>query len=216
LPVAQSWTFSCAFTIFLSLLSAHLFFLDRGLSEVPCLLGSLAWGFSTYMLFWNGWSVGTSTASFPLLLLGLQQIARGATSGFTITVLALLLSFAGGHPESLLHGAAAGGVFFLFELLREGRRGRSSALARSLGAGFVALLISGPMLFPLLESIPHSAEYRVRRATLAAGGASQSVSAAKALPRFLPDVLPFAHGIFGKSPVQSSREDGSGMPLGYS
>ena len=216
LPVAPSWTFSCTFTIFLSLLSAYLFFLDRGLSDSPSLLGSMSWGFSTYMLFWNGWSVGTSTATFPMLLLGLQQIARGAASGFGVTLLALLLSLAGGHPESLLHSVAAGGVFFLVELWRVARRKRPAALALALGAGGLALLLSGPALFPLLEAIPHSAEYRVRQAALASGGATQSVSVGQAVPRLLPDILPFAHGIFGKSPVQTSRADGSGMPLGYS
>jgi membrane protein YfhO len=80
----------------------------------------------------------------------------------------------------------------------------------------LALLLSGPALFPLLEAIPHSAEYRVRQAALASGGATQSVSVIQAAPRLLPDVLPFAHGIFGKSLVQTWRADGSGMPLGYS
>jgi hypothetical protein len=34
-------------------------------------------GFSAYVVFWVGWSVGPSTATFPLLLLGLRRIARG-------------------------------------------------------------------------------------------------------------------------------------------
>jgi hypothetical protein len=215
LPVAQSWTFSCTLTIFLSLLSAYLFFLDWGLGELPCLLGAVIWAFSTYMLFWNGWSVGTSTATFPLLLAGLRRIARRSPGGWGITLVACLLTLAGGHPESLLHGVSAGGLFFLWELSRQARESRPAALRRALHGGIAALLLSGPFLLPLLEAIPHSAEYRTRQAALSSGGASQSVSAAEAARRLLPDVLPFAYGIFGKSPMQSWRDDGSGMPLGY-
>ncbi|HTD51532.1 MAG TPA: hypothetical protein VK780_00780, partial [Thermoanaerobaculia bacterium] len=122
LPVAASWTFSCALTIFLSLLTAYLFFREFGLSELSSLVGAMVWGFSTYMLFWLGWSVGTSTASFPLLLLGLRRMARGGAPGLPITVAGLLLLLAGGHPETLLHGAAAGGVYFLWELRKQEAR----------------------------------------------------------------------------------------------
>src|SRR5262249_12490980 len=34
--------------------------------------------------------------------------------------------------------------------------------------------------------------------------------------RTLPAILPFSHGIYGKSPVQAERADGSGVPLAYS
>ena len=216
LPVAASWTFSCTFTIFLALLTAYLFFRDFGLSELSSLLGAMVWGFSTYMLFWLGWSVGTSTASFPLLLLGLRRTARGEASGLTITVVGLLLLLAGGHPETLLHGAAAGGVYFLWELRKQESRLWAARLRWALGAGVLAGLLAAPMLLPLLEAIPHSAEYRVRRAALASGRAHPSVAAGEAFARLLPAILPFAHGVYGKTLVQEWRDDGSGMPFAYS
>src|SRR5262249_61746176 len=77
-----------------------------------------------------------------------------------------------------------------------------------------AFLLPGPPLLPLLETLRHSAEYRARREASASAG-TQSVSANEAVARLLPSLLPFAHGIYGKSPVQSGRHDGSGMPLGY-
>ena len=215
LPVPLSFTFSCAFTLFLALLSAFLFFSDFRLTAPAALVGSVGWGFSTYVLFWLGWSVGPSTATFPLLLLGLRRLAREPGRGSVgLTAAALWLSFCGGHPESFFHGIAAGVVYFAWELYAAERRLRLRAAAAALGAGALALLLTGPQLFPLLEAIPHSAEYRIRRETLARGGGKQSVPFAESARRMLPDILPFAHGIYGKSPVQL-RQDGSGMPLGY-
>jgi Bacterial membrane protein YfhO len=214
LPVALSWTFSCTFTMFLSLLCAAVFFLDFRLNTISALVGAVAWGFSTYLLFWNGWSVGPAVASFPLLLLGLRRMASGGENGVGLTVAALLLSFAGGHPETFFHCVAAGAVYFVWELLPR-RSGIPRAVRSATVAGVLAFLFAGPQLFPLVEAIRHSAEYRARRATLASGRSSQSVGAGEAAARLLPAVLPFAYGIYGRSPVQSERNDGSGMPLAY-
>ena len=216
LPLALSWTFSCSFTLFLALVCAFLFFREIALGVIPSLLGAAAWGFSTYVVFWDGWSVGPSTASLPLLLLGLRRLAREpGRAAILLTAVALMLSVFGGHPESAFHGAAAAGVYFLWELIGAGGAARRRrALAAALAAGGLAILLSGPQLFPLLEAIPHSAEYRARHAS-PAGPLRQSVALSAALPRLLPDLLPFAHGIYGRSPVQEERGDGSGMPLGY-
>jgi len=218
LPLPLSWTFSCAFTLFLGLLAGYLFLRDLALPAPAALIGAAGWGLSTYLVFWNGWSVGPATATFPLLLLGLKRLARGGERGISITVAALLLSLAGGHPESLFHSTAAAGLFFAAELVaRRGSGGRKTkrALGGALAAGALALLLSGPQLFPLLEAIPRSAEYRTRSRAVAGGVTSQSVPAPEAAARLVPAILPFAHGIYGKSPVQAERADGSGMPLAY-
>src|SRR5512135_1302045 len=216
LPLAPSWTFSCTFTLLLALVSAYAFFGDFGLGASASLVGAVGWGFSTYVVFWDGWSVGPSTATFPLLLLGLRRLARGPRgNGVALTTAALLLSVLGGHPESALHSAAAGAVYFLWELRPAGRAAAPRAVAGAAAAGVLAALLSGPQLLPLLETVPSSAEYRARREAQARGAAAQSVPAGEAARRLLPDLLPFAHGIYGKSAVDGSRADGSGMPLGY-
>jgi hypothetical protein len=217
LPLAQSWTFSCAFTLFLALLAAHLFFRELGSSEPGALLGAIGWGFSTYVLFWDGWAVGPSIATFPLLLLGLRRLVRSpGQGGVGITAAALALSFHGGHPETFFHCLAAGGVWFLWEVLaRDRRRHARRAVGGLLGAGLVAFGLAAPVLLPLLEALPHSAEYARRLAELEGGRPRQSVPAREAMRRLRPAVLPFAHGIYGRSPVQEARQDGSGMPLAY-
>ena len=217
LPVALSWTFSCAFTLFLALLCGFLFFRDLDLEVRPALIGAVGWGFSTYVVFWNGWSVGPSTASFPLLLLGLRRLALSPGRGsIALTAAAIWLCLCGGHPESAFHVCAAGGLFFLWELIPRRRRAAVRSIGAAATAALLALLLAGPQIVPLAAVIPHSAEYRARRLTLAHGGARQSVALPEAARRLLPDLLPFAHGIYGKSPVQAARDDGSGMPLGYS
>ncbi len=214
LPLALSWTFSCTFTLFLALLSAFVFFRDHDLGEPAALVGAAAWGFSTYLLFWNGWSVGPSTAAFPLLVLGLRRLAREpGRGGLALTVAALCLSLFGGHPESFFHSSAAGAAYFLWELAGRPRTA-ARAIGGAVGAGLLALLLCGPQLFPLLEVLPHTAEYRARQRSLESGAARQSVALRESAARLLPDVLPFAHGIYGRSRVED-RDDGSGMPLGY-
>jgi hypothetical protein len=217
LPLPLSWTFSCAFTIFLALLCAHLFFREVCSSELAALVGAVGWGFSTYVLFWDGWAVGVSIASFPLLLLGLRRLVRvPGGGGVGITAAALALSFHGGHPETFFHCLAAGAVYFLWEVFpRDQRRHARRAVGGALAAGMLAFGLAAPVLLPLLEALPHSAEYAARRAALMQGQPRQSVPAGEAARRLRPAVLPFAHGIYGRSPVQERRQDGSGMPLGY-
>jgi hypothetical protein len=217
LPVELSFLFSCTFTLFLALLCAFLFFRDHELSPVPALLGAIAWGFSTCLLFWDGFAIGPTISTFPLLLLSLRRLARRpgpASVGLAVT--ALLLGIAGGHPESFFHCLAGGAVYFVWEIASRPRR-----LVRPLGAalvaGLLALLLGAPLLFPLLDALPQTAVYRARAAELPSRKPyGQSVSAPESARRLLPALLPFAHGIYGRSPVQGWRQDGSGMPVAYS
>lgn len=214
LPLPLSWTFSCTFTLFLALLCAFVWLRDFGLSKWAAAVGATGWGFSTYIVFWNGWSVGPATASLPLLLLGLRRIASGGANGIGLTVAGFLLGFFGGHPESSLHTSLVGALYFAWELFGARRRVRS-ALARAAGAGVLAFLLGAPQLLPLAEAIPHSAEYASRARAPAGSRGVQSVPLAQASARLLPALLPFSHGVYGKSPVQEWRADGSGMPLAY-
>jgi hypothetical protein len=212
LPLPLSWTFSCTFTLFLGLLSAYVWLRDFDLPGASSLVGAIGWGFSTYLVFWNGWSVGPATASLPLLLLGVRRMARGGPHGIGLSVAGFLLGFFGGHPETTLHASLVAAVYFAWELAGT-RRGIGRALASAAGAAVLAFLLGAPQLFPLAEAVRNSAEYRARSA-IGAGG-RQSVPASQAAARALPAALPFAHGIYGKSPVQERRSDGSGMPLAY-
>ena len=165
LPLATAWTFACAFHLFLAALFAFLFFREIGGDENGALFGAAAWMLSNFMVFWVGWDIAPAFAPFPLLLLGLHRIARGARGGLGIAAAALTLALLAGHPETVLHETAAAGLFFLFELRAAAARGR--AIVRALAAGVLALGLSGPALFPFLEAVPQSFESVSRRESFA-------------------------------------------------
>ena len=151
-------------------------------------------------LFWNGWSVGPSTATFPLLLLGLRRLARGSRSrNRRSPSRRSSSSLAGGHPESLFHGVAAAGRLLrggarqlAARRSREARRTRRAPRRSAPRPAGLALLLAGPQLFPLLEAIPRSAEYRERgsrrtaRRPVAVRVAPREAARAAAFPRFFP------------------------------
>lgn len=152
----------------------------------------------------------------PLLLLGVRRLASERNlRAAGLTVAALLFVFAGGQPETFFFCACAAGIAFAWELAPGGLARAGRALAFAAMAGALFLLLSAPALFPLAESIRHSSEYRARHGAPGAPSGRQSVAAPEAARRLLPAWLPFSHGIYGRSPVQSQRLDGSGMPLAY-
>jgi hypothetical protein len=182
LPLALSVTFSSTFTIFLSILCAALYFRDFRPDWPAVLVGSVGWGFSTSLLFWNGYAEGLTLAAFPLLLLGVRRLARerNLRAAF-LTVAALLLIVAGGQPETLFFCASAGGVAFLWELWPGGVSRARRAASFAMLAAALTFLLSAPALFPLADSIRHSSEFRTRDSS-----GRQSVSAGEAARRLLP------------------------------
>jgi hypothetical protein len=210
LPLGLSFLFSCTFTLFLALLCAFLFFRDHALSPAPALVGAVAWGFSTCLLFWDGFAIGPTISIFPLLLLSLRRLARQPGPGsVALAVIALLLGISGGHPESFFHCLAGGAVYFVWEIASRPRR-VIRPIGAALLAGLLALLLGAPLILPLLDALPRTAIYGARQRQ------GQSVTTPESARRLLPALLPFAHGIYGRSPVQAWRHDGSGMPLAYS
>ena len=166
LPLATAWTFGGAFSLFLTAICAFLFFRDLELSEPVSLFGAAAWMLSNFIVFWIGWDVAPAFAPFPLLLLGLRRLARVRPSGVAITTAALVLALLAGHPESVLHEVAAGGLFFSIDLaLSPGHRWAS--IGRALMAGILALGLSAPALLPFLEALPQSFETQSRRVVFA-------------------------------------------------
>jgi hypothetical protein len=210
LPLAQAWTFEMSLRYFIALLAMYLFLRELGCRELPSLLGAAGWCFSDYLVFFAGWQHSAAAPPFPLLLLGLSRLVRepGKRSA-VLTVAALVLIVTAGHPETLLHGVAAGGVFFLFELTFAGRGRRSRPLLLSVLAGVVTLGLSAVLLLPLLEALPHTAEHLIRSRWYA--HVDKSASLAESLRRSIQDVLPYAFGV----PGHGRGAIGLGEPAAY-
>jgi hypothetical protein len=197
LPLSSAWTFELAFRCFLALLSAYLYLREIGCAGLPSLLGASGWAFCDYLVFYAGYPLSTAAAPFPLLLLGLRRLARDADRrALGVTVVALLLITTAGHPETLLHAVAAGGVFFLVDLAAAPRERRPSSLRLAAAAGALTLGLSAVFLLPFLENAPWTAEFHHRRTWFAA--ARRSVPIGQALERSSIDLVPYSVGEFGR------------------
>jgi hypothetical protein len=103
LPLAQAWNFDLSLRMLIALGSAFLFFRGIDSSEVPSLLGALAWAFSDFLIFFLGYPVTPSVAPFPLLALGLLRLVEApGRRAVGLTAAALVLTVVAGHPETLL------------------------------------------------------------------------------------------------------------------
>lgn len=190
LPLATALTFRCAFTFFLAGLFAFLYFSEIGVSEEVAFLGACGWAYCGFVLFWVGWNVSSAIAPLPLLLLGLRRLARSLPHGFALVVTALLLSVLAGHPETLLHVVAAGGIVFLLDLVRAPRRGR--AVGSALAAGLLTLGLSAVSLLPFAEALPQTGDYLYRQSDYA--HQQKSVPLRAALHGAVASVYPSTYG----------------------
>jgi len=210
LPLAQAWTFEMAFRCFLALLTCYAFFRNLECGEIPALLGAAGWAFCDYQVFFAGWQHTSASAPFPLLLLGVRRLAfEPCRRALVLTVVALLLIVASGHPETLLFAVSAAGIFFLFELSFAGRGRRPRSLRLALLAGAITLGLSAVLLLPLIEALPHTQEHAIRSVSYA--HSDRSVSFAESLRRSIPDVVPYALGVSGKGRTAI----GFGEPAAY-
>ena len=210
LPLAQAWTFEMSLRYFLALLSMYLFLRELGCRELPSLLGAAGWCFSDYLVFFAGWQHSAAAPPIPFLLLALTRLVREPEDrSVVLTVAALLLIVTAGHPETLLHGVSAAGVYFLFQLAFAGRGRRLRPFLLSLVAGAIALGLSAVLLLPLVEALPHTAEHFFRSGVYA--HVQKSVGVAESLRRSIQDVVPHAFGMSG----HGRSAIGFGEPAAY-
>ena len=109
-----------------------------------------------------------------------------------LTTAALVLCAVAGHPETLLFAVAAGGVFFLAELVRARPGRRLPPVLGALGAGALALGLSAVVLLPVLEALPQTLQHALRAVPAAWG--SRTAPAVEVLRRLVPSVVPYAFG----------------------
>lgn len=195
LPLPQAWTFTVTLRLLIAVVSAYVFFRDLRCGELASLFGAVGWGFCDHVVFFLGYSVGAAVAGFPLLLLGLRRlVTRSDGSAIALTVVALFLITAAGHPETLLHTVAGGGVYFLFELVFAGRGRRLRAVLLALAAGAITLGLCAVVLLPFLEVMPHTPQAAFRSAVFST--LKKSVGLGVSLHRSARNVLPFALGLY--------------------
>ena len=193
LPLAQGWTLLMSLRLLVAILAGYLFFRELGCGDIPALGGALGWGFSDFLVFWLGYPVSNALGPFPLLLLGLDTLARSpGTRSMAVTTTALVLIVLAGHPETLLFSVAGGGVYFLFALAQSGRGQRLRAIGLSAAAGALALGLTAVQLLPLAEILPQTWEHAIRKEWYA--HLPKSVPPVESLRRSATSLLPFIQG----------------------
>ncbi len=163
-----------------------------------------AWTFEMALRFFlallSGYLFLRDVSCGALLLLGLRRIARERSGlGVALTVVGFLLIVTAGHPETLLHSVAAGGIYFVYELAVAGRGNRLRPALLSFAAGITAFGLCAVLLLPMLEALPHTQEHFLRRGYYA--HVHKSVPIQESFQQLLPTAMPYVFGISGKGKV---------------
>jgi hypothetical protein len=204
-PVVSGFGVTAALRVLLALVFTWLLLRRQGISELPALAGSLAFGLGGFLQLWLGWPLAGSAAFLPLLLYAIVRVDQsGERRDSALLAAATACVLLVGHPESGLHVAALAGAFALSRLPARppGERLRLAgawALAAAVGAGLAA-----PVVLPAAEFLPHSqraASLAARHERLQAGGDEGEGEAPAAaarrhdpLARLIPNAAPNAFG----------------------
>jgi hypothetical protein len=161
IPLAPSLTFGAAMTFFLAGFSAFAFARALGLREVPSLIAAGGWMYCAVLAFFVQWPISRAWALLPLILFGVHLVVHESSwRSFVMMVIAFTLEIFAGHPETLLHVAAVGAMYGVFELIFVPRRVRPIAIA--LAAGAAAFGLTAIFLLPFLQAAPQTAEHETR------------------------------------------------------
>jgi hypothetical protein len=165
--LAQAAGVTAALRVWVALVFAFLFFSRQGLSRLPALAGSLAFGLGGFLELWLGWPIANSAALLPLLLYALTLIDdRGERRDFLLLALAVVSILLAGQPETAVNDLLVAAAFALARFLfrREEHRPALHRLGASLLAGLLALGISAPLLLPAADYLPLShRNHRIER-----------------------------------------------------
>jgi len=188
LPIGAGTTYLASIWFFVAVLSAFVFAREIGCSESAALFAAAAWAFSTAVSFFILWPLGQSWTIAPLVLTAVARIVRSPTirESMFLTI-ALVLLILAGHPESVMHVVLVGCAYGVVLLVRARLNVRRAVSIAVLGGG-LALMITAIYLLPVMEALPQTGEYMVRKAE---AGIATGASGAEALAQLGVDFLPW-------------------------
>jgi hypothetical protein len=206
-PVVSGFGVIAALRVLLALVFTWLLLRRQGISELPALAGSFAFGLGGFLQLWLGWPLSGSAAFLPLLLYAITMVdQRGERRDSVLLVLATACVLLVGHPETGLHVTLLAAAFALARLAARpaGRRLPllgALALAAGIGAGLAA-----PVVLPAAGYLPGSLrvsmlEARHERLQMAGSAGGEEMPGPDAdgiwhgpLARLLPNAAPNAFG----------------------
>lgn len=223
LPVAQGLAVTDAIRILTALAFFFLLLRRQGISEIPALAGSLAYGLGGGLLLWLNWPMANSAALLPLLLYGIVLVdQRGAGQDRALLALAVMAFLCAGHPETILHGAILATAFALSRLADASvtekiRKLSAWTLSALVGVGLAApalLTAAGYLPQSLRVSLLSSREARIAAQDPLAGFRTPARTAEAMTQRLVPLAAPnaFGNSRFGAYWGESnSNEDAAGF-----
>lgn len=158
LPLPDAFSFGTTMTFFLAGFFAWAFARALGVGDAAAFVAAAGFMFCGMMAFFVGWPLGRAWAWLPLVLFATRRVVREGRAGMLLAALVLLI--VAGHPETILHVVFAGVLYGLFEVALV--RPRRSHVARAIGTGILALLLTAVFLLPLLEAVPQTLEHFIR------------------------------------------------------
>jgi len=203
--VASGFGVIAALRVLLALVFTWLLLRRQGISELPSLAGSLAYGLAGFLQLWLGWPMAGSAAFLPVLLYGLVLVdQRGARRDGLLLALATSCVLLAGHPETELHVCALAGAFALSRLLGRPPGRRLRLLASWAAPVLIGLALAAPAVLPAAEYLPKSLRASLldaRRERLEAGAEETDEQPAAtgrryhgAVARLVPNAAPNAFG----------------------
>jgi hypothetical protein len=160
LSLGNAFTFEAAMKLLLALCFTFLFMRIRGAGVPASVVAAVSFGFSSALVVWLNFPLGSVIAFLPATFFGVELCFRRQRWPeylfLTIVFSQILLH---GHPESAAHIVFAAGLWVLFRVLVSRSRSDLRAIGCISLSGFSALLIAAPFLLPFLEALPTTLRY---------------------------------------------------------
>jgi hypothetical protein len=160
LSLGNAFTFEAAMKLLLALCFTFLFMRTRGAGAAASIVAAISFGFSSAMLVWLNFPLGSVIAFLPATFFGIELCFRRQSWPeylfLTIVFSQILLH---GHPESAAHIVFASSLWVLFRLLVTRSRHDLRAIGCICLSGISALLLSSPFLLPFFEALPYTLRF---------------------------------------------------------
>lgn len=164
LDIGYSFAFEGALKLLIALTFAWLFMRRRGSSELASLITAVSFAFSTAVIVWLHFPLGSVTVFLPVVFYAIDLLfERTSYPRFLLLAAAFWQMLLHGHPETAAHIVFFSAVYVLFRLASGWSRGRLRAALVMAGAGLVALVLALPFILPFLEALPFTHRYNMLR-----------------------------------------------------
>lgn len=121
LPFINAWTILILIQIPLATFFTYLFCRSLGLKKAPSIFAGLAYGFSTYFLYWLEIAiVGHTILWFPLILFSIQKwFEKFNVRYLVILILSSIACIFAGHVQTQIYIFAIAAIYYLTKTLKQ-------------------------------------------------------------------------------------------------